>query len=791
MRPRKNSRALHVAFVLALIAPSPLVAHAQDAMLDGSDAGAPPALTPPSLRADSAPVLPPLPPGSSPESVVLELTVDQEGLARDAVVLRSAGEVLDRAALDAVALLRFSPALRAGAPIVARIPFRFEFQPAPAAPPPTPPPVEPSADEPETLSDALTLDVQGDKPPRETTVHKLDISESQKLPGTNGDPLRAIEALPGVARPPASEAMLIVRGSAPGDSAVFIDGIQVPLAYHFSNLSSVVPNDSLAQLELRPGNFAAEYGRAMGGIVELGLRAPRRDRVGGVLQLDAIDGRLMIEGPLGARTRFLIAARRSWLDAWIGKLDEDIKSAPVYYDAQAVLEHDLTRRTTARLFFFGADDRMKLLFDAPASDDPAIGGKLSLGTRFARLALRFDSRLHERLTLRQTYSWGIDDMQFDLGSESQDIHAHRMDARLELRARLDHWITGVVGIDTQLAKYDVALHARPYPATDEVEEPRFARPTRTLEGAPWLYRPAVYAQLELTPVDGLRVIPGVRADYVHDARQLTVDPRISVRADVHPRFPRTTLKGGIGFYSQPPMGVESVLPFGSPGVKSNRALHVSVGVEQELARGLDLSLEGFTKQLSKLVVGVVDESQNNVGARFANTGAGRVYGGELLLRYRDPKGRAFGWLAYTLSRSERRNDASEPYHPFEFDQTHILSALGNVQLGWGMSAGARFRYVTGSPDTPLLGGIVDLDAGVYAPVPGTPYAGRLPAYHQLDLRLDKTWQLGPTKLVAYVEVRNTYNRKNSDDRSYRFDYSQSKPGGGLPILPVIGLRGEL
>lgn len=791
MKGHKTSRAqnaLRIAFVAAIVLFAPLSAQGQDAE---AAPAASPALTPPSLLPGVAPTLPELPVGSEPTFVVLELTVDRDGSARDAVVIASGGGELDQAALAAVPELRFQPAMRDGTPIVARIPFRFTFQPKP--PPPSPPPSPPPVALPEepAESEGLTLDVQGEKPPREPTVHTVEIAEAQKMPGTNGDPLRAVESLPGVARPPGLAGQLVVRGSAPEDSGIFVDGIQIPLAYHFGGVSSVVPNDVLTRLDFRPGNFGAEYGRAMGGVVDLGLRAPRRDRIGGLVQLDVIDGRLMVEGPLGPRTRFLLAARRSWIDAWIGKVADDIAAAPVYYDGQAILEHDLTSRTTAQLVFFGADDRMKLLFDAPSASDPSEGGPLKLATSFTRLALRFDSRLTDKLALRQVYAWGIDKFIFQEGSEMQDIKAHQLSARLELRARFTSYLTGVAGVDAQFAKYHVKLHTRPYPATDEVDSPAFARPFRTMNETVWMARPAVYALLELTPFEGLRIVPGVRGDYALDTEQFVVDPRITARWDVHHAFPRTTLKGGVGSYTQPPMGVESIEPFGTKGVTENRSLHASLGVEQELARGLELSLEGFYKHLTNLVVSVPAEDTEALGAHFQNSGDGRAYGGELLLRYRDPRGRYFGWLAYTLSRSERRREKDEDFQPFDYDQTHILTALGNVELGRGFSVGARFRYVTGSPDTPVLGGVLDLDAGAYAPISGDPFSTRLPAFHQLDLRADKTWVLGPTRLTAYLEIRNTYNRKNTEAISYRYDYAESAPQRGLPLIPVIGLRGEL
>ena len=179
MKGHKTSRAHHalrIAFVAAMILLAPLFAK-------GQDTTAAPALTPPSLLPGVAPALRELPVGSEPTQVVLELTVDKDGSARDAVVIASGGSELDEAALEAVSQLRFQPATRDSVPIVARIPFRFTFQPK-AAPPPPPPPSPPAQAPPEPAeAEGLTLDVQGDKPPREPTVYTIDIKEAQKLPG--------------------------------------------------------------------------------------------------------------------------------------------------------------------------------------------------------------------------------------------------------------------------------------------------------------------------------------------------------------------------------------------------------------------------------------------------------------------------------------------------------------------------------------------------------------------------------------------------------------------------------
>jgi hypothetical protein len=162
-----------------------------------------------------------------------------------------------------------------------------------------------------------------------------------------------------------------------------------------------------------------------------------------------------------------------------------------------------------------------------------------------------------------------------------------------------------------------------------------------------------------------------------------------------------------------------------------------------------------------------------------------------LLRYK-PTGPFFGWVAYTLSRSERRDSPDGEDYRFDHDQTHILTALGSYKLGRGWQAGARFRYVTGSPYTPNVGGVMDYDSGAYAPVESTKVnSKRYPAFHQLDIRVDKTWTFKAWKLSAYLDLQNAYNHRNVEEISYNYNYSKTDTIAGLPLLPVLGIRGEL
>src|SRR6202012_154540 len=203
-------------------------------------------------------------------------------------------------------------------------------------------------------SGALEVTATSDRPPREVTKRTLEAREISRIPGTNGDALKSIQSLPGVARPPGVRGVLIVRGSAPQDTQTFIDGTPVPLVYHFGGLSSVVPTEVLEKIDFYPGNFSSQYGRVQGGIVDVGLRAPKNE-YHGLAQIDLIDARLLLEGPIPGLKgwTFLAAGRRSYVDSWLGKAlsaaGANVTEAPVYYDYQFMVAKKPTPTSSFRV----------------------------------------------------------------------------------------------------------------------------------------------------------------------------------------------------------------------------------------------------------------------------------------------------------------------------------------------------------------------------------------------------------------------------------------------------------
>ncbi len=640
---------------------------------------------------------------------------------------------------------------------------------------------------------ALEVTVRGERPDREITKRTLERKELGLIPGTSGDALRAIETMPGVARSPAMAGMVIVRGSGPHGTQMFVDGTYVPNLYHFNGLTSVIPTEMIEGIDFYPGNFSAKYGRVNGGIIDVRLREMDRDgKYHGFAQVDLIDARLLLRGPVPLLDgwNFEIAARRSHIDTWLGPLLEGsagVRTAPVYYDWQGFVETKPTPRSTFRLGVFGSDDRLSLVFKDPSTADPGLGNSYSTGTRLFRFQALYRNQVSDRLSLSAVAAVGSD--ADDLTFGSMYIHGNYVPLtfRGDVSYKLSNQFTVRAGPDIQYyyVKGDLRTPQPPDPGQPE-PGPYSTQPYLSYRSTDTLSGPAGFAEVEWQPNESAKVLVGTRLDYFNKTDRLDVAPRLNARYDLHHAFPRTTVKAGAGLFYEPPEPLHVVDVYGSKGLRSNRSTHYALGFEQEFTRDVELSVEGFYKNLSDLVMRV-PSADGTLG--YQNVGDGKVLGVETLLKWK-PSGRFFGWLAYTLSRSTRHNGPQEPERLFEYDQTHILSVLGSYDLGRGWQLGARFRYVSGSPHTACVAGVLDAGSGVYSCKSGPLLGARMPSFNQLDVRVDKTWKFTDWKLTYYLDVQNAYNRSNTEAVMYNYNYTKPEYQSGLPVVPSMGLRGE-
>jgi len=254
---------------------------------------------------------------------------------------------------------------------------------------------------------------------------------------------------------------------------------------------------------------------------------------------------------------------------------------------------------------------------------------------------------------------------------------------------------------------------------------------------------------------------------------------------------RLTLTAAGGIYGQPPSPEDMSPVFGNPSLGMLRAEHVSGGFSYKLRPTLTFETIGFYKRLRDLV------SRNEANSpplaeALTQDGVGRAYGMQVLLRQELVRG-FFGWVTYTLSKSQRRDHADSNWRLMDYDQTHVLAVLASYDFGHGWQFGGRFRYATGMPRTPVMlnppGDLNNLSA-LTEPNLGAQNSIRIPAFYQLDARLEKAFTLRRTKLSAFLDVQNVTNRKNPEEIFYDERYTTRGYITGLPTLAILGIRIE-
>lgn len=674
---------------------------------------------------------------------------------------------------------------------------------------------------------------------KEVARRTLRMEEIKRVPGTQGDAIRVVQNMPGVARTPFGLGLLVVRGAPPQDTGGFIDGHRIPLLFHFGGIggvTSVVNSRMLEQIDFYPGGFGPDYGLVSAGVVDMKTRAARSDRVHGEAQINTIafvpaDVGVFVEGPLtddpdhGA---FVFSLRRSAVDGVFALLtsltDSAVQLAPRYYDYS--LRYDVPvgdSRRTATLLAYGSDDELILLGAGALSGNEGGADTTQTRTMFHRINPRFTYRADDDTLFEISPIFGVDFTNIEAPQSSGSgsvlrIRATNFSAGLRLsgETRLTDWLSAKLGGELQFLQFNSDSEVPAFtPVRDFPSPVATDAPTRKDSVTIPVIAPALFGELHLEPFEGLSIWPGVRVqalDYkaedhplidkrLVDGRTLaTVDPRVTAR---YSPFDFLAFKGQAGLYSQPALPNQIFLNADLP---MQRVQQYSLGVEWQIIDKLLLDIQGFYRKGEDIAratgaTTVVDGRIRPVG--FRPDGESRAFGMEVLLRLEKRWG-LFGWIAYTLSRSETRrlscteagrDDCDTPDTSgqdwranFYFDQTHNLNIVAVYELGLDWHFGLRFRFVTGGGLPKVDRRWYDADLDGYRPSYGE--IDRAPSFHQLDLYVEKKFRFDQWSFETYFDLQNVYNHENTEFFAPTFDYKDVVPIPGLPIFPAFGIKGE-
>lgn len=644
----------------------------------------------------------------------------------------------------------------------------------------------------------------------EVTRRTVTIDEVRRIPGTFGDPVKVVQTLPGAARSPFGTGLLVIRGSNPEDSGVYVDGVRIPLIYHLTGTTSVLSPEIIQSVDYLPGGYGVQYGRSTGGVVDVKTKDELSEQPKLVWGTDILDSQIWFEGQLPRkdeskpRHQVALGARRSYVDAFIPYFTrgQTFSISPKYWDYQVKYIAPMPEGQHLSAFFYGFSDVLRVSTDEDQAQgsDADTQGDLQTVYGSNRLVMTYRNAITEKLDLAITPSIGLDATDFGLGDAFTLANDQLVSS---LRAELRYRPTGAI----ELAPGVEILHGtyrfdfRSATNFEDVGDPLAEREPVGFDGRGTFFSPDLYLKVNLRPLGGSDrwlLTPGIRGQMyglsskgsVANEETLRVfntaiDPRVHTRfeiADGH------TLKASTGLYSQPPQPQEALGVGRASDVGYETTWATSIGFEQQLTPAVRWDVDLFYKDFRDLVV--FNEAYDGFGVNdaFVNAGDGRAYGMELIARH-DPAGRFFGWVSYTLSRAERRDGPEEEPYLFDFDQTHIFSAQAGYDLPHDFGISAQVQAVTGNPDTPLNAGIYDVDADFYNGFAvGERNTTRLPMFFQTSLRADKLFTFKSWQLEAYVDLLNAVRGVNPEFRVYAYDYSDSAFVRGLPFIPNVGLE---
>ena len=660
-----------------------------------------------------------------------------------------------------------------------------------------------------TYSKPYETVVRGQVDRAELSRVTLSGAELHEVAGTNGEPLRVIMLLPGVVTPASGLSYPVVRGALPAATGFYLDGVRVPQLYHLLAGGSVVHSDFIESIDFYPANAPTRFGRISGGVISAQVARTRDDRVHFSVSPDLLQTSAFVEAPIEKRgTNVTVAGHVSYA-AWLltalssaGTFGKGVTPVFESWDYQARVEQKLGKGTI-RLLAFGSSDLV--------------------GTRNADLkqpSVFLTSRFH-RIDLRGQYPVGPGQLEVGsfVGWETMGLYGEqngervgsfllnrfivtgRAIYRLELG---EHWQVKA-GFDVERQTSDVETTVGIGAGGDLLRQPRVMG---VFTGT---FLEAAFFSEQWT------VVSGVRVDTWHLAPSFTmasVDPRLEVR--FKPIEP-LTLRGTAGLAHQAPMLLIS-LPVTDVGALRSGLQEVgqfSLGAVGKLPFfGMELSGDVFLnhifqareRSLSEFVSGI-----SSLDDRFSGNRFGRAYGLELMLRL-PQQGRIFGWLSYSLMRSERLRrfaiynaDQAEVTDatamvPFAFDQTHSVNLVVGYQLPKGFKVSAAFHLNTGRPESGEFSSrtqrlVSDSATGrqLWSLVPLNE-VDRLPIFGRLDVRASKTIAFNSFTLDIYLDVFNVLVR--SEVYGFNYGYGTvddpnvpTKTSFGAPIiLPTVGVK---
>ena len=616
------------------------------------------------------------------------------------------------------------------------------------------------------------------------SLQTLGIKQIEKNAGANRDISKLVQTLPGVGATDPNRNDLIVRGGGPSENVFYLDGIEIPVINHFSTQGAsggvvgMINPDFVREISFYTGAFPTSRTNALSSVMEIKQRDGDTDRMHVKASVGASDAALTIEGALSEKSSFIASARQSYLQ-WLFKAIK-LPFLPTYNDFQLKYKHRFNAHNELTILGIGAIDDMSLNTKLQSTGSEVQRYILSYLPRYKQWNYTVGA-VYKHYGAEHTDSWVLSRNMLRNSSvkhQSNDptlpkLSEYQSD-ETESKLRYERMYTTLpfklsFGAGLRYADYRNRAERLAY-QSGKVVPLSYDAHIRLLAYSAFAQASDEYLDRRLKIGLGVNLV-GNTLNSVMSNPFPQLSPRLSVSFALTDDI---DLNANFGRYAMQPsytsMGYQA--PDGTylnkmrlRYITSNQAV---LGGEYHLGSYLHFSVEGFYKSYSSYPISELEgislaskgTEYGQVGAEAVlSTGEGRAYGAEVVARLM-PWHQFSATATYTLFRSEF-TDKAGIYRPSSWDTRQMLNLLLSYRLGKSWYLSASWRYSGGAPYTPIDMELSTNKAAWTVTNRAYPdYARfntlRLPAKHQLDLRLDKEFYFKRWMLNLYLDVQNAY-----------------------------------
>ncbi|WP_280228747.1 TonB-dependent receptor [Bacteroides fragilis] len=660
----------------------------------------------------------------------------------------------------------------------------------------------------------------------------IGLQEIEKSPGANRDISRIVQSYPGVAFSPAGYRNdLIVRGGSPSENRFYLDGVEIPNINHFSTQGAsggpvgIINADLIREVNFYTGAFPADKGNSLSSVLDFKLRDGDMERNSLKATLGASEVSLASNGHLGKKTSYLVSVRQSYLQFLFDMLG--LPFLPTFTDAQFKLKTRFNTTNELTVLGLGGIDNMKLNTKLDGEKAEYILSYLpkiqqetfTLGAVYRHYAGAHVQSVvisHSYLNNRNTKHLNNDESSAENLSLKLRSVEQETKFRIENASTFGNWKVNL-GANLDYSQYTNTTFQRVY-----IDGGKTFDYHTYLGFWRWgLFGTISYA----TPDERFTTSLGVRTDANNFSSGMKgMSDQLSPRLSLSYRLTDGVyLSGNAGLYYQLP-------PYTGLGFKDNngklvnkylrymRVSQESIGLSWRPRNTFELSIEGFYKKYDKIPFSIVDGiplacKGNDYGVigneALSSTSQGRAYGAEILMKWLIAKKLNLS-SSFTLFKSEYRNNKESEYIASAWDNRYIFNMSGTYNFPHNWSLGMKVSCIGGAPYTPY-----DIDKSSLVTAwnaQGRPYydygqynTGRLPAFGQLDVRVDKTFYLKRCMLGFYIDLQNVTNSKFRQpdilmstgvienpsapiaEQRYKMKYISQKSG---TLMPTLGITFE-